>query len=293
MTYNLIETHNCFEGTQNVYTHWSKSTNSQMTFALYLPPAAEQKNVPVLFWLSGLTSTEQNFITKAGAQRVAAELGIALITPDTSPRGLNLPGDKDTDDLGEGAGFYLDATEMPWKEHYRMYSYISNELPSFIADNFPVDIAKCGIFGHSMGGHGALTVAIKNPLLFKSLSAFAPICAPVLAPWGINAFSHYLGNEEQAWLQYDACHLIKTRGWPHGKILIDQGTADPFITTQLKPELFEAACMQADVRLNLRMHQNYDHNYYFIATFIEDHLRFHARQLNFLPQIHNPGEKSD
>lgn len=279
MSFRLIETHQCFDGTQNVYAHYSESTHSEMRFALYLPPAAKQKSVPVLYWLSGLTCSEQNFITKAGAQRMAAMLGLALVAPDTSPRGLNLPGESDRENFGEGAGFYLDATKMPWKKHYRMYRYISSELPLFIAENFPVDKNKMGIFGHSMGGHGALTIGIKHPELFHSLSAFSPLCAPTQTPWGRTAFQGYLGNEEQSWQDYDASQLIIKHPWPHGEILIDQGTADPFLEEQLKPELFAAACAQAHVPLTLRMQKHYGHNYYFIATFIEDHLRFHAEQL--------------
>jgi len=280
MSCQLIETHQCFGGIQNVYSHWSGATNSEMRFAIYLPPAAEKKLVPVVYWLSGLSCSEQNFITKAGAQRVAAELGLAIVVPDTSPRGLNLPGDTKSYDFGEGASFYIDATEKPWSEHYRMYTYISGELPYVIAYNFPVDKTRQGIFGHSMGGHGALSVGIKNNQLFHSISAFAPISAPMLTPWGINAFRGYLGDNQRAWQQYDACHLIKTHGWPHGEILIDQGLSDPFLKEQLKPELFSAACLQANVLLNLRMQEKYDHSYYFVSTFIEEHLHFHAKNLS-------------
>lgn len=279
MSYKLLEAHPCFDGIQSVYSHWSEETQSDMRFAIYLPPAAEQKVVPVLYWLSGLTCSEQNFITKAGAQRVAAELGMALVVPDTSPRGLNLVGIVPEEYLGEGAGFYVDATTMPWVDHYRMYSYISHELPKVINDNFPVDKRRCGLFGHSMGGHGALTIALKNHQFFRSLSAFSPICAPTQSSWGKYALEHYLGDNQRTWQQYDACHLIRAHAWPHGEILIDQGLADPYLVDQLKPELFEAACMQANVPLNLRMHDKYDHGYYFVATFIEDHLRFHAKNL--------------
>lgn len=280
MSFRLIETHRCFAGQQNVYSHFSESTQSDMRFALYLPPAAEQKPVPVLYWLSGLTCTEQNFITKAGAQRMAAELGLAIVAPDTSPRGVTLQEDSSRENFGEGAGFYLDATQMPWKKHYRMYSYISRELPGFIAEHFPVDHNKMGIFGHSMGGHGALTIGIRHPELFRSLSAFSPICAATQVPWGQNAFQGYLGDEELNWQDYDATELIIKHPWPNGEILIDQGTADPFLEKQLKPELFMAACKKANVTLKLRMHKHYGHNYYFIATFIEDHLRFHAEKLS-------------
>ena len=282
MTYRLIEAHQCFGGIQSVYAHWSEEIQSEMRFAIYLPPAAEQKFVPVLYWLSGLTCSEQNFITKAGAQRLAAELGLAIVVPDTSPRGLNLRGNLDTENIGEGAGFYIDATEMPWVDHYRMYSYINNELPQVIAANFPVDKRRCGIFGHSMGGHGALIIGLRNHQQFHSLSAFAPICAPTQSPWGIKAFQSYLGDNKKTWQQYDACNLIRTHGWPNGEILIDQGRADPYLEEQLKPELFETACMQMNVPLDLRLHDKYGHNYYFIATFIEDHLRFHAKKLGNL-----------
>jgi S-formylglutathione hydrolase len=284
MTYRLIEAHQSFGGIQSVYAHQSDETQCEMRFAIYLPPAAQQKFVPVLYWLSGLTCSEQNFITKAGAQRLAAELGLAIVVPDTSPRGLKFPAHLNTENIGEGASFYVDATEMPWVDHYRMYSYISNELPQVIASNFPIDKKRCGIFGHSMGGHGALTIGLRNHQKFHSLSAFAPICAPTQTPWGINAFHNYLGDNKKTWQQYDACHLIRTYGWSHGEILIDQGHADPFLEEQLKPELLSAACLQANVPLNLRMHEKYSHNYYFIATFIEDHLRFHAKKLTNHPE---------
>ncbi len=280
MSVRSIEINKCFGGTQTVYTHWSEATQSDMRFALYLPPQAKQRSVPVLFWLSGLTCTEQNFITKAGAQRMASALGLALVAPDTSPRGLNLKSGTERENFGEGAGFYLDATELPWSKHYHMYSYISKELPELITGHFPIDPKRCGIFGHSMGGHGALTIGLRNPQLFHSLSAFAPICSPTKAPWGINAFQGYLGEDQQKWQQYDACELLKTHSWPHGEILIDQGTADPFLEEQLKPELLSAACLQAKIPLNLRNQEDYGHNYYFISTFIEDHLHFHAQQLS-------------
>lgn len=279
MTLRLIESHQCFGGVQSVYSHWSESTQSDMRFAIYLPPAAVEKPAPTLFWLSGLTCTEQNFITKAGAQRVAAELGLAIVVPDTSPRGLNINGDKESEDFGEGASFYLDATEMPWLDHYRMYTYISKELPAVITHNFHVNQRRYGIFGHSMGGHGALMIGLRNHQLFHSLSAFAPICSPTQTASGIKAFLGYLGDDEGTWKQYDACNLVMTHPWPNGEILIDQGSDDPFLVDSLKPELFEAACLQANVPLNLRMHKKYGHNYYFIATFIEDHLRFHAKKL--------------
>lgn len=280
MTCQLIDSYTSFGGQQRVYSHWSNATNSEMRFAIYLPPSAiKHASYPVLYWLSGLTCNEQNFITKAGAQRVAAELGLAIVVPDTSPRGLNLHGDNTSYDFGEGASFYLDATEKPWVDHYRMYTYISRELPRIITNDFPIDPKRQGIFGHSMGGHGALSIGIKNNHTFKSISAFAPICAPMLTPWGINAFRGYLGENQEVWQHYDSCHLIKTLGWPHASILIDQGSADPFLEKQLKPELLTASCLQANVSLNLRMQKNYDHSYYFVSTFMEDHLRFHAKNL--------------
>jgi len=279
MTLQPLESSYCFSGYQKVYTHWSKSLKSKMRFGLYLPPAAELAKVPVLYWLSGLTCTEQNFITKAGAQRIASMLGIALVTPDTSPRGLDIPAEQMSDVLGEGASFYLDATEAPWYEHYKMYTYISKELPQVIAANFPIDKNRCGIFGHSMGGHGALMIGLRNPELFRSLSAFSPICSPMNSSWGMSAFKHYLGSDIEKWREYDACHLVKKHPWPHGEILLDQGSSDPFLAEQLKPELFSLACLEAQVPLNLRLQKNYNHNYYFISTFIEDHLRFHTKIL--------------
>lgn len=277
MTCQLVESNQCFGGMQHVYTHHSQAIKADMRFGLFLPPAAEKHSVPLLFWLSGLTCSEQNFITKAGAQRVASELGLALVIPDTSPRGLNLPGQQEG--LGEGAGFYVDATREPWAAHYQMYTYISKELPQLLSSNFSIDKQRIGILGHSMGGHGALTIGIKNPQLFRSLSAFAPICAPTQSPWGIMAFENYLGPDKALWKNYDACDLIRERGWPHGEILIDQGSSDPFLSNQLKPELFMSACNEACVSLKLRSQKNYGHNYYFIATFIEEHLRFHAQML--------------
>lgn len=275
----LIEEHSCFGGIQQVYTHQSAATQSSMRFGLFLPPQAQQQNVPVLYWLSGLTCTEQNFITKAGAQRVAAELGLALVIPDTSPRGVALPGDNDSYDFGLGAGFYVDAIQMPWAKHYRMATYIQDELPALLAAQAPLDAQACGIFGHSMGGHGALTLALKNPQQYRSVSAFAPICAPSQCAWGQKALTGYLGTDKSLWNEYDACELIRSRGWPHQDILVDQGCADNFLHEQLKPELLQAACTQVGVKLNLRLQQGYDHSYYFIASFIEEHLRFHASRL--------------
>nr|WP_172468423.1 S-formylglutathione hydrolase [Legionella gratiana] len=276
---DLIEEHCCFGGIQRVYAHQSSVTRCMMRFGLFLPPQVHSQCVPVLYWLSGLTCTEQNFITKAGAQRMAAQLGLALVTPDTSPRGVHLPGDQKSYDFGIGAGFYVDATQKPWSQYYQMSSYVGDELPNLLQQHFPLDEQACGIFGHSMGGHGALTLALKNPEQYRSVSAFAPICAPSQCSWGQKAFTGYLGKDQDKWKDYDACSLILERGWPHKKILIDQGTQDSYLQEQLKPELFQDACLNAAVDLNLRMQEGYDHSYYFIASFIEEHLIFHASML--------------
>jgi S-formylglutathione hydrolase len=250
-----------------------------MRFGVYLPPHAQRGPVPVLYWLSGLTCTEENFITKAGAQRVAAELGLAIIAPDTSPRGLNVAGEAESYDLGLGAGFYVDATVAPWSQGYRMYSYVQAELPQVVGAEFPVDPSRSGIFGHSMGGHGALTLALKNPQQYRSVSAFAPIASPMRCPWGSKALSAYLGSDQGQWREYDATALIAERGWAGPPILVDQGTQDQFLESQLMPELLVQACERKGVRLDLRRQEGYDHSYYFIASFIEDHLRFHAAAL--------------
>jgi S-formylglutathione hydrolase len=250
-----------------------------MRFGVYLPPQAQSGRVPVLYWLSGLTCTEENFIVKAGAQRVAAELGLAIIAPDTSPRGLGIPGEADSYDFGIGAGFYVDATEAPWSQGYRMYSYVTQELFELVATTFPVDPARAGIFGHSMGGHGALTIALKNPHRFRSVSAFAPIVSPSRCPWGEKALAGYVGPDREKWREYDATSLIEDRGWKGPALLVDQGTQDQFLENQLKPELLVAVCKRLGIPLDLRMQQGYDHSYYFIASFIEDHLRFHAKHL--------------
>jgi S-formylglutathione hydrolase len=266
-----------FGGVQDVYEHASSSTRSPMRFALYLPPRTETRRVPALMWLSGLTCTEENFTIKAGAQRVAAELGLALIVPDTSPRKLDIPGDRDASDFGEGAGFYVEATEAPWSARYRMYSYVHAELPDLVAAHFPVDTARMGIFGHSMGGHGALVVALRNPGRFVSVSAFAPICSPMRCPWGEKAFAGYLGADRATWRHFDATALIEHAGWRGPPIVVDQGTSDPFLATKLKPELLEAACRAANVPLQMRRRDGYDHSHYFIASFVDEHLRWHAQ----------------
>lgn len=281
MAISTITQNKCFGGVQGVYSHVSPETGCTMRFGVFMPPQANGGStpVPVLYWLSGLTCTEENFIVKAGAQRIAAELGMAIVTPDTSPRGLGLPGEADSYDFGSGAGFYVDATQAPWSQNYRMYSYVAQELPWLIAATFPVDPSRAGIFGHSMGGHGALTVALKNPKAYKSVSAFAPISSPIRCPWGEKALSGYLGPDRDAWREYDATALLEERGWKGPPLLVDQGTKDQFLETQLKPELLREACERAGVALDLRLREGYDHSYFFIASFIEDHLRFHARNL--------------
>ncbi len=279
MTVTTISQNKCFGGVQGVYSHASNETGCVMRFGVFLPPQAQKAPVPVLYWLSGLTCTEENFIIKAGAQRVAAELGLAVVAPDTSPRGLGLPGEADSYDFGLGAGFYVDATQAPWARGYRMYSYVSKELPRQIASAFPVDPARAGVFGHSMGGHGALTIAFKNPAYYKSVSAFAPISSPMRCPWGQKALAGYLGTDRTQWREYDATALIADRGWNGPRLLVDQGTNDQFLENQLKPELLKEACEQRGVPLALRMQDGYDHSYFFIASFIEDHLRFHAGNL--------------
>jgi len=279
----LLNQHACFGGEQRFYQHDSSAIGLPMKFSVYLPPEATEasgKKLPVLFYLAGLTCTEETFMTKAGAQRVASELGIILVAPDTSPRGANVPGETDSWDFGAGAGFYLDATEAPWSTHYRMHSYLL-ELHALVLDLLPVDPARVGIFGHSMGGHGALVMALRHPELFRSVSAFAPIAAPSRCPWGVKAFGGYLGPDESTWQQYDASALMakqETAPFPDG-ILIDQGLGDKFLPEQLRPEAFEGACARIGQPLTLRRQPGYDHGYYFISTFVEDHLRFHARQL--------------
>jgi S-formylglutathione hydrolase len=268
-----------FGGVQGVFRHDAAETGCPMRFGLFLPPQAQAGRVPVLYWLSGLSCTEENFVVKAGAQRVAAELGLAIVTPDTSPRGVRNPGDDASYDFGLGAGFYVDATEMPWARNYRMYSYVSEELPRLVAEEFPVDPQRVGIFGHSMGGHGALTVALKNPGKYRSLSAFAPIASPMRCPWGEKALTGYLGADRAAWKAYDSTALVAERGWKGPPILVDQGTKDQFLDSQLHPELLQDACARACVPLELRMRDGYDHSYFFVASFIEDHLRFHGRNL--------------
>ncbi|HEY1044489.1 MAG TPA: S-formylglutathione hydrolase [Telluria sp.] len=274
----LISEHACFGGVQRFYCHDSAAIGLPMRFSVYLPPQAATGKVPAVMYLAGLTCTEETFMIKAGAQRVAAELGQILIAPDTSPRGAGVPGESASWDLGVGAGFYADATEEPWRTHYRMHSYIL-ELHRLVLAAFPVDAARFGIMGHSMGGHGALVMALRHPDLFTSVSAFAPICAPSQVPWGEKAFGAYLGADRGKWAAYDASALMARSSTPFPRgILVDQGLSDKFLETQLHPHLFEQACEQARQPLTLRRHEGYDHGYYFISTFIEDHLRFHSQQ---------------
>ncbi len=275
----LLSEHACFGGLQRFYRHDSREIGLPMRFSVYLPPGAQEGPRPVLFYLAGLTCTEETFMIKAGAQRVAAREGLILVAPDTSPRGAGVPGETDSWDFGQGAGFYVDATEEPWARHYRMYSYIL-ELRELVLASLPADPDRTGIFGHSMGGHGALVLALRNPELFRSVSAFAPIAAPTRCPWGNKAFSGYLGPDRSDWGAYDATELMARAQAPlPGGILIDQGLSDKFLAEQLHPEAFEQACRGAGQPLTLRRHEAYDHGYYFIQSFIEDHLLFHRRQL--------------
>jgi S-formylglutathione hydrolase len=276
----LIDSHASFGGTQRIYRHESKAIGLPMRFSVFMPKEASQKKVSALFYLAGLTCTEETFPIKAGAQRFAAQHGIALISPDTSPRGAGVPGETDAWDFGVGAGFYVDATQAPWSKHYRMYSYVSDELRETVVNELPVDGERLGIFGHSMGGHGALVLALRNPDIYRSVSAFAPIAAPMRCPWGEKAFGGYLGADREAWKQYDASELVAkaSRKFAEG-ILVDQGLADQFLAVQLNPDVFEAACKAAGQPLTLRRHEAYDHGYFFISTFIEDHLAHHAKIL--------------
>ncbi|MFT7722787.1 MAG: S-formylglutathione hydrolase [Roseateles sp.] len=271
----LLSEHRCFGGSQRFHRHASAQLGLPMRFALYLPPEPRA----LLVWLAGLTCTEETFTVKAGAQRLAAELGLALLMPDTSPRGAGVPGEAEAWDFGVGAGFYLDATREPWARHWRMESYLLDELIPLVQRE--TGLARVGLSGHSMGGHGALTLALRHPGRFRSLSAFAPIAAPMHCPWGRKAFAGYLGEDRAAWAAHDASELMKQQRTPPypGGILIDQGLADRFLAEQLHPEAFEAACAAAGQPLSLRRHAGYDHGYHFIATFVDDHLRHHAAQL--------------
>lgn len=270
----------CFGGRQLRYQHRSSVLDCAMHFSVFMPPQLGERSVPVLYWLSGLTCTDENFVNKAGAQRYAAEYGIALVVPDTSPRGDQVAVSSDGAwDLGQGAGFYINATEDPWRQHYRMYDYLIEELPALIRNRFPLDVARQSIFGHSMGGHGAFVIALKNPGRFRSVSAFAPISSPSQCPWGIKAFSYYLGEDTQPWRAWDTVCLL-----PGAReklpALVDQGDADPFLREQLRIELLRDAVRSSSYPMTIRMQPGYDHSYFFIASFIGDHIAFHARHLN-------------
>jgi S-formylglutathione hydrolase len=274
-----LESHACFGGRQEVWKHHSRVLACEMRVGVYLPPQAASAACPVLYWLSGLTCTEQNFITKAGAQRYAAQHGIILVVPDTSPRGEEVA-DAVGYDLGQGAGFYVNATQSPWSSHYRMHDYVVDELPALVEAGFNATDAR-GISGHSMGGHGALSIALRNPGRYRSVSAFSPIVAPSCVPWGERAFGAYLGEDREAWREWDTCELVRANAANPTKLplLVDQGEADEFIATQLRPDLLEAACMQSRQPLVLRRHAGYDHSYYFIASLIGEHIAHHAAAL--------------
>ncbi|MCB1615068.1 MAG: S-formylglutathione hydrolase [Pseudomonadales bacterium] len=276
----IISENRIFGGRQLRFKHASAVNNCEMTCAIYLPPQVENGKVPVLYWLSGLTCTDENFVTKAGAQRYAAEHGVAIVAPDTSPRGEGVPDDPEAAwDFGLGAGFYVNATQAPWNQHYQMYDYIVTELPKLVNANFPVDGSRQSIFGHSMGGHGALTIALKNPDKYHSVSAFAPIVSPLNCPWGEKALSNYIGANRELWKQYDTCALIPGADKKF-TLLVDQGSADNFLKEQLKPELLQAACKENNHPLQLRIREGYDHSYYFIASFMGEHIAFHAQHLS-------------
>ena len=279
MDIEQVAANRCFEGSQLRFTHAADTTHCDMNLSVFLPPAAQQGSVPVIYWLSGLTCTDENFVQKAGAQRYAAEHGVAIVAPDTSPRGDSVPDDADGAwDFGLGAGFYVNATQAPWNTHYQMYDYITQELPALIAEHFPIDQERSAIMGHSMGGHGALTIALKNPTQYRSVSAFSPIVAPTQCPWGEKAFSHYLGDDRESWQAYDTCELIRG-GAKALPMLVDQGEADDFLSEQLKTELLEQACVETDYAATIRRQPGYDHSYFFIASFIGSHIAFHAQAL--------------
>lgn len=275
---NILSQNTAFGGMQGVFSHQSEATGTEMTFAVFVPPQAIAEKRPVLWYLSGLTCSHANVMEKGEYRRMAAELGLIIICPDTSPRGNDVADELTNWKMGKGAGMYLDATQEPWAEHYQMYSYITDELPALIAEQFRADMSRQGIFGHSMGGHGAMTIALENPDRFKSCSAFAPIVNPMTADWTQDAFEKYLGADKAKWREYDACALVED-GARFPEFLIDQGKADSFLETGLKPWLFEDAIKGTDIGLTLRMHDRYDHSYYFISTFMEDHLKWHAARL--------------
>ena len=279
MSLDQLSSNQCFGGQQLRYKHFSQVLDCEMTFAIYLPPQAEGGQVPLLYWLSGLTCTDENFVAKAGAQRYAAEQGVAIVAPDTSPRGEGVPDDPEgAYDFGLGAGFYVNAIQAPWDKHYRMYDYIVDELSGLVNENFSVNSDKVSIFGHSMGGHGALTIALKNPEKFRSASAFAPICSPMRCPWGEKALGNYLGDNRKDWKQYDTTELIRSAK-QQVPVLVDQGDADDFLIEQLKTELLIQACSEVNYPAEIRMQPAYDHSYYFISSFIGEHIKFHAKYL--------------
>ncbi|WP_068547554.1 S-formylglutathione hydrolase [Thalassotalea crassostreae] len=279
MSIELLSENRCFGGRQLRYQHQSSTLDCSMIFSVFLPPQAQQNKVPVLYWLSGLTCTDENFVQKAGAQQYAAEHGIAIVCPDTSPRGDNVADDENgAYDFGLGAGFYVNATEEPFAKHYQMYDYVVNELPQLINENFPVNAGLASISGHSMGGHGALTIALKNSQMFKSVSAFSPITSPLNCPWGEKALTGYVGENRDNWLQYDSCYLLG-QAQTHIPMLVDQGTSDNFLQEQLQPERLKSACEQANYEATLRLQEGYDHSYFFISTFIGEHIAFHAKHL--------------
>ena len=274
-----IDEHRSFGGRQLRFSHDSQALDCSMNFSVYLPPAAQEGAVPVLYWLSGLTCTDENFVQKAGAQQYAAKHGVAIVAPDTSPRGEGVPDDPEAAyDFGLGAGFYVNATQAPWSQHYRMYDYVVSELPELVTANLPIHGERAGIFGHSMGGHGALTIALKSPDRYRSASAFAPICSPLHCPWGEKALGYYLGDDRETWKQYDTTELVRAaqRQLP---VLVDQGDADNFLAAQLKTELLEKACAESSYPMTIRLQAGYDHSYFFIASFIGEHIGFHMQHL--------------
>ena len=273
----IVSESRCFGGRQITYKHRSEACACTMRFAVYLPPAVERGRVPALYWLSGLTCTEENFSVKSGAQRYAAELGVALIIPDTSPRGVNIPGEDAQIDIGTGAGFYVNATEPPWAAHYKMYDYVTEELVALVNANLPVDPARKSVSGHSMGGHGALLIGIRNPDRYLSISAFAPIAAASLSVWGQPAFTAYLGADQTRWREYDVCEQIRRRPSKH-ELLVDQGTADPYLD-KLRPADLQSACAESGQKLSYRQRVGYDHGYFFVSSFLGEHLKFHAAAL--------------
>jgi S-formylglutathione hydrolase len=276
----LASEHRCFGGTVAFYRHASQACGGEMRFGVFTPPQAASRKVPVLYYLAGLTCTEETFLAKGGAQRLAAELGVMLVAPDTSPRGAGFPGEDDAWDFGTGAGFYVDATQAPWSSRYRMYTYVTEELPALVAGHLPARSDREGIFGHSMGGHGALVCALRQPGRYRSVSAFAPIAAPRHCPWGQKAFGGYLGPDQEAWKAWDASELVRGLRQPLPMLLVDQGTRDKFLSEQLRPEQLREACAAVGQPLTLRMQEGYDHSYFFVSTFMEDHLRHHAAALN-------------